>query len=151
MKFLKLSEGELCRIIAEHLTRVQGMEGIQDFNVEFATDREGRPIALVLLPAEKPSVPNPYPDRIGEAREPDAPIKRGISVEEVATRMEDSTPPIMTLDEVAAAEDDDVPKKRAKKPERNNVAADILGGDGGIMDRGQGLGTGVGADRKRAR
>ena len=150
MKFLKLTEAELCRLIADHLTRVQGIEGVHDYNVEFATNMEGRPMALVLLPAEKPVVPNPYPNRLAAdvtetqgapAREADAPYKRGTTEDEIATRLEDSAPPA----------EDDAPAKtkvhRAAKKEPN-IAADILGGGGGIVDRGAGLGAGVKTNRR---
>jgi hypothetical protein len=161
MKYVKLSEQELCRIIAEHLSKVQGIEGVHEYNVEFASNMEGRPFALVMLPAEKPVVPNPYPDRIAaeptadvpvareapsQAREDDAPYKRGTTPEEIATRIEDSAPP-------TEAEEEEPAKTRVHRSAKKetNVAADILGGGGSIMDRGQGLGAGVGADRKRAR
>lgn len=153
MKFLKLTEAELCRIIADHLARVQGIEGVHDYHVEFATNMEGRPMALVLLPAEKTVAENPYPNRIAAdvteargastvTREADAPYKRGTTEQEIATRIEDSAPP---------TDEDDAPAKttvhRAAKKEPN-LAADILGGGGGIVDRGAALGAGIKANRR---
>lgn len=153
MKYLKLREQEIARIIAQHLA----IKGVEEYSVEFATDLEGRPFALVLLPAEKPVVPNPYPDRIGEesTRDEDAPIKRGTPSEDAPTRVEDSADipvkreaPEDALTSITMSE----PRKRPVRPKKpDNVAADILGGDGGILDRAEGLGAGLDDDRRRSR
>jgi hypothetical protein len=41
-------------------------------------------------------------------------------------------------------------KKRAPRSTAAQAAADVLGGDGGVMDRGDALGAGVASDRRRS-
>jgi hypothetical protein len=171
--YLKLTEAEMRSIIAEHLNRVRGVEDVHDYLVEFATNADGRPIALVLLPDEKPVTTNPYPNRIAgddipvarestgtqlvsadipihresclTVREDDAPYKRGTSEEAIATRVEGSAPTEDGEDE----EEDEPAKTQVHRAAPPNIAADILGGGGSLLGRGQALGAGVGADRRR--